>query len=55
MLLIWKFYVDVIDSGNYICWIGEMFWIWEVNVFLGKVLKKSYFGFLYQYMIFYKI
>lgn len=43
MLLIWKFYVDVIDSGNYICWIGEMFWIWEVNVFLGKVLKKRLF------------
>lgn len=43
MLLIWKFYVDVIDSGNYICWIGEMFWIWEVNVLLGKVLKKRLF------------
>lgn len=55
MLLIWKFYVDVMDSGNYICWIGEMFWIWEVNVLLGKVLKKKgYFGYQYN-MIFYKI
>lgn len=35
-----KPYVDVTDSGNYTCRIGEMSRTWEVNVLSGKVLKK---------------